>query len=272
MFFNGSSKMQSAVPSGGGVPAPQGPARSSFSAAPSPGFAPGASGQYPYPNTGRPSISSMYLPSQQQTVHYGAVLSTQPSATHPNYYDYAAATPPPLTYAANAAKEEAAPPAYDYAPVPGSTNTKAPSPHTFPGTTANPSEVAVVNPPLTRNISVKKTPVPPIPSQFPELEAMSELQLEHLLKDEVSLRAHAASMEVVTSMVTVHDDLRDSNVREANDLLLQVQESVPPSTTTHSDCAQKQELMTLRETVITAQRELSESIKQVSRSVCHRLF
>eukprot|EP01039_Chlorochromonas_danica_P000725 gene725-787_t len=72
--------------------------------------------------------------------------------------------------------------------------------------------------------SAPRTPLalPSIPSSFPELEKMTDLQLERLLRDEVALMAHVnTNVESVKAMYSMIDELRQSNeeVASANVLM-----------------------------------------------------
>ena len=61
----------------------------------------------------------------------------------------------------------------------------------------------------------RKVPVPDIPDSFPELENMTETQLEKLINDEVARAAHIKTMHMVLSMEEIRDDLKLSNLNEA---------------------------------------------------------
>jgi ESCRT-I complex subunit VPS37 len=54
-----------------------------------------------------------------------------------------------------------------------------------------------------------------MPTEFPELQTLQVTQLERLLKDEVAMRSHAASMECVETLRSIRNDLCKSNADDA---------------------------------------------------------
>lgn len=64
--------------------------------------------------------------------------------------------------------------------------------------------------------------LPDIPSHFPELDKLTEVQLERLLKDSVALEAHIASMDSVQAMESLRDMQRETNAQTVSKNLLLV--------------------------------------------------
>lgn len=62
--------------------------------------------------------------------------------------------------------------------------------------------------------------LPDIPSHFPELDKLTEVQLERLLKDSVALEAHIASMDSVQAMESLRDMQRETNAQTVSKNLL----------------------------------------------------
>lgn len=57
--------------------------------------------------------------------------------------------------------------------------------------------------------------LPDIPQHFPELDELTEVQLERLLKDSVALDAHIAAMDSVQAMESLRDMQRETNTQTA---------------------------------------------------------
>jgi hypothetical protein len=58
--------------------------------------------------------------------------------------------------------------------------------------------------------------LPDIPTHFPELDKLTEVQLERLLKDSVALDAHIAVMDSVYAMESLRDMQRETNSQSAS--------------------------------------------------------
>ena len=73
-------------------------------------------------------------------------------------------------------------------------------------------------------VAGSKTPItmPDVPTVFPELEKLTDIQLERLLTDEIALQAALNKMSSVESIQQVCDQMRDSNNdRAARNLVLE---------------------------------------------------
>lgn len=107
---------------------------------------------------------------------------------------------------------------------------------------------------------IVRTPIPPIPNQFQELENMSIEQLEKILNEEISLETHISSMESVKSMTTLRDQLRDSNRESAEESLVQ-EESL---STAHAEVSELQ--ARIRVEVTKYQELFDEASKKFAKS------
>jgi hypothetical protein len=54
-------------------------------------------------------------------------------------------------------------------------------------------------------------PIPDIPTQFPEVAKMTEVQLQRLLSDDVALTAHAQKTDSIMTVLMLRDQLREAN-------------------------------------------------------------
>lgn len=78
---------------------------------------------------------------------------------------------------------------------------------------------------LVRNESESiRTPlsIPDVPTSFPELDKLTTLQLERFLADAIALEVHVNAHPSVESMVTLRDQLRQSNYDHASKNVLMV--------------------------------------------------
>ena len=53
--------------------------------------------------------------------------------------------------------------------------------------------------------------MPPIPNEFPELQQLTEAQLNRLLNDDVAFEAHVDRLAKVDTMIRSRDELRSRN-------------------------------------------------------------
>lgn len=89
-------------------------------------------------------------------------------------------------------------------------------------TTGGPSSGLTVSPPAPSSLqredslnSPMQMALPDIPTQFPELEQLTDVQLERLLRDTVALDAHIAAMDSVQAMESLRDMQRETNAHAA---------------------------------------------------------
>ena len=65
-------------------------------------------------------------------------------------------------------------------------------------------------------------PLPEVPASFPELEKLSDIQLERFLSDPIAIEAHLNSIASVESMRSLRDQVRQSNFDLASKTVLKV--------------------------------------------------
>jgi hypothetical protein len=75
---------------------------------------------------------------------------------------------------------------------------------------------------LNGNSQNNNIPIPDAPKSFPELEKLTDIQLERLCKDPAAIAAHVSQIESVKSMQSLRDQIRDSNFENTRKNLLLV--------------------------------------------------
>lgn len=178
----------------------------------------------------QPNSQSHYQPN----VHHATQLNTQPIPAYPYNSQNTGGMNQGQIHQANTSNPYDLPPAYTSS-NPSSRHGSMTVPtagvdvsHSKSNSNSNSSsrehlnddDFPTVTPTLARQTSTqRKVPIPDIPDTFPELENMTETQLEKLVNDEVARAAHIKTMHMVVSMEELKNDLKMSNLNDAKSIV-----------------------------------------------------